>query len=258
MGLELDNGFSHGLLAAVLAGFWLSGVVKGLMGFGQPLVAAALASFLIPVETVLVVNALLMPFTNLAQFLAARMVSETLKKIWPVVAGLAVGTPLGAGFAASANEATLLMLVGGIVAAFSVLSVAVPQFHISSRAERPVGMATGIAAGIIGALTTANGPVFVMHLSGLAVSRRLFVSAMGFLFFVSGLMIAAAFSFAGIMSQSRILLALACLPTVVLGMRLGDFLGKRVPEAKFRKIVLVALLLLGLGLMWRGFSATTH
>lgn len=247
--------FPPWLLSAVLAGFWLSGIAKGLMGFGQPLVAAALVSFLIPIETVLVVNALLMPFTNLAQFLAARMAAETMKKTWPVILGLAVGVPIGAHFAASTSEAVLSLCMGGFVAAFSLLLSAAPRFRIPPRLERPLGLATGVAAGIVGALTTANGPIFVMHFAGLRISRRLFISAVGCLFFISGLMISAAFSFAGVMSLSGAILAAACLPMVVLGMRVGNKLGKRVSEVKFRKIILAALFFLGCGLVWRGGDA---
>ena len=251
---QLFGDLPAGLLAAVLAAFWLSGVVKGALGFGQPLVAAALASFLIPVETVLVVNALLMPFTNLAQFLAARMIAETLRRVWPIVAGLAVGVPVGAMFVASADEALLLLLVGAVVSGFSILSVAAPTFRAPPRAERPLGFANGAVAGIVGALTTANGPIFVMHLAGLKLSRKLFVSSMGFLFLVSGVMTAAAFSAVGIMSFVGLFLALPALPLVIVGMRLGDSLAKRASESGFRKITLIALFFLGLGLMGRGIE----
>ena len=255
---EFPGNFPFWLPPAVFAGFWLSGVAKGLTGFGQPLVAAALLSFIIPVETVLVVNALMMPFTNLAQFITARMIAATLQKIWPVILGLAAGVPIGAHFAVSANESALLLFMGGGVAGFSLLLFAAPRFRISSRAERPAGLATGVATGIVGALTTTHGPLFVAYLSGLQISRRLFVSAMGCLFFISGLMITAAFSFTGVISSSRLILAAACLPMVVLGMRVGNRLGQRVSDDKFRKIILAALFFLGLGLMWRGSGATPN
>lgn len=250
--------FSLSLLAAVLLGFWLSGVAKGLMGFGQPLVAAGILPFLIPVETVLVVNALLMPFTNLAQLFSAGAATAALKKVWPVVLGLTAGIPLGAKWAALANENVLLITMGGVVAAFSILSVAAPQFRISLRAERPVGVVTGVVAGVVGALTTVNGPIFVMYLSALEPSRRLFVSAMGFLFLVSGLMITGFFSLAGIISPFRLLLAALCFPAVVLGMWIGNRLGTRLSESKFRKMVLLALFFLGLGLILRGVGAELH
>ena len=241
-------------LATVMLIFVCAGAVKGLLGFGLPMVSMAALPLVIPVEAALAINAVVLPVTNLSQLLGERKVSNTVQRFWPVLAGLIVGVPIGAALLKSVNESTLLFMLGIFVIVFSLITAFSPKFRIPSSMKIRAGTFTGIIAGAIGALSTVNGPVFVMYLVGIDVQRSMFRSGLALMFLISGLLIAGAFWTLGILDQDRFLLACLCLLPAFIGMWLGNRIGNRVSSQGFRRLVLIALVVLGGNLILRALS----
>jgi hypothetical protein len=125
---------------------------------------------------------------------------------------------------------------------------------IPPKRERPVNFVVGFLAGILGALTAANGPIFVTYLVSLRVDRAMFIAALGMLFMVSGVMVAGSLLVVGVLDTGRLTLALICIPVALAGMWVGDKLGKRLDGKVFRNAVLAALFILGLNFLLRGFG----
>ena len=61
-----------------------------------------------------------------------------------------------------------------------------PKHKSSTKKERRLGLGVGLFAGVIGTMTTVNGPFFIMYLLGLKIDRREILAALGLLFVVSG------------------------------------------------------------------------
>ena len=242
-------------LLAVLTIFVAGGVVKGAIGFGLPLVTMSVLPLVVPVEAALAINAIILPLTNIKQFLQERRISETLRRFSPVIIGVVIGVPIGAAFVTFVNDAVLLISLGVFVIAFTGVSLVTPRLVVPQRRERSLGGVIGILAGVLGALTTANGPLFVMYLVGLKVERAVFLSAISLFFIVSGVIISASFFVAGLFDMPRFLTALAAFPAALAGMYLGNALAQRIPAERFRLAVLVVLCLLGANLVLRGISA---
>lgn len=249
VGLDLSE------LFAVLAIFVAGGMIKGAMGFGLPLATMSVLPLVIPVEAALAINAIVLPLTNVTQFLHERRMSETLRRFSPVVVGVVIGVPIGAVFVTFVNDSVLLIALGIFVVAFTGVSLATPRLAVPEGRERSIGGVIGVLAGVVGALTTANGPLFVMYLVGLKVERAMFLSAISLFFIVSGVMISASFLAAGLFDMPRFLTALAAFPAALVGMYLGNALARRIPAERFRLAVLMVLCLLGANLVLRGIGA---
>lgn len=229
-----------------LAGaFLIGGIIKGAMGFGLPLVTISILPNFLPIELALAINAATMVFTNLAQFVQAGFVMQTFTRFWPMIIGISVGALGGAFLVSSADEVALGLALGLLVMAFAVLTVYVPRFHIPSTWERPVGWGVGTLAGIVGGLITANGPLFVMYLVGLNLTRELFLATLALLFMATGILVVGSYWTLGILDSTRFAIAVACLLPALIGMKLGDVLSSRLSAEAFRKIVLVGLFVLG-------------
>ncbi|PQO23268.1 hypothetical protein C2I36_08895 [Rhodobacteraceae bacterium WD3A24] len=241
-------------LLAVLAIFVAGGMIKGAMGFGLPLATMSVLPLVIPVEAALAINAIVLPLTNVTQFLHERRMSETLRRFNPVVIGVVIGVPIGAVFVAFVNDSVLLIALGVFVVAFTGVSLVTPRLAVPEGRERGIGGVIGVLAGVVGALTTANGPLFVMYLVGLKVEREMFLSAISLFFIVSGVMISASFLAAGLFDMPRFLTALAAFPAALVGMYLGNALARRIPAERFRLAVLMVLCLLGANLVLRGIG----
>ncbi|MEM6679818.1 MAG: sulfite exporter TauE/SafE family protein [Pseudomonadota bacterium] len=247
------------MLIAVAAIFVGGGIVKGAMGFGLPLVTIAILPFFLPVEAALAVNALVLLVTNLYQLHQSRSWRPAFQLAAPMLVGLVIATPLGAVLATQAPRTLVLGLLGALIITFSTLQLAgLPRPAEGTPSQTPGrlrGFAIGIAAGIVGALTSAPGPVFVMHFAAQRLARPLFMGTLGLLMGCVGAVLALSLAAAGVFDENRLLLALVAMPAAFAGFALGDRLGRRFSVEGFRKAVLVLLCLLGAAMIQRALTA---
>ncbi len=249
--LGMGNWEAFGLTIA----FLLGGIIKGAMGFGLPLVTISILPYFLPIELALAINAATMVFTNIAQFLQTGFAYRTFNRFWPMIVGLSAGALCGAFLVRSADEVVLGLILGVLVMAFVVMTVYVPRFEIPRRWERPAGWGVGTIAGVVGGLITANGPLFVMYLVGLNLSRELFLTTLAMLFVATGVLVAGSYWTLGILDLTRFVIAMGCLVPALIGMKIGDILSSRLSAAAFRNVVLGGLFLLGANMVRRALFA---
>ncbi|GMG81740.1 sulfite exporter TauE/SafE family protein [Paralimibaculum aggregatum] len=252
--MNLPDGVDPAALATVLAIFFGGGIVKGGLGFGLPLATMSMLPLVIPVDMALAINVIVQPATNLGQLIAAENPAATMRRFAPVCLTMAVGVAIGTAFVTGLDPESLTLLLGVFVTAFCLISLRGVSLPIPPRRERPAGLAVGLLAGAIGALTTASGPILVIYLLGLGVDRREFRAAIGFLFIVSGAMIVGGFWSVGFLDWSRAGLALLCMVPTFLGMAIGNRLARRLPPEGFRTAVLIGLSCLGANFLMRGLG----
>lgn len=228
--------------------FLLAGFSKGLIGLGLPTIAMALLSLLAsPVEAAAL---LLLPsfVTNLVQIAPAREAWRMARRLWPMLAGVVLGTALGGllwGGFGGRYGATVLGLA---LAAYGALGLLAWRPAWPERWGAVVGTATG-------ALTAATG-VFVIPavpwLQGIGLARDALVRALGLAFLVSTLALGALLGGAGALEPRLVLAsALALLPALA-GQALGARLRGRLSEAMFKRVFFAGLLALGSAIALRG------
>ncbi|WP_026380773.1 sulfite exporter TauE/SafE family protein [Afifella pfennigii] len=238
-------------MLGLLLVYFIGGLVKGGSGFGLPLVTISMSPFIVPIDLALAVNAVVLPFANVYQYGRSGLAKATLMRFWPILLGLLLGVPIGALFVNAIEPAALTMALGLFILAFVGLSVVNPRIAVPGDLERPAGAATGFIAGIVGALTTANGPLFVIYLVGRGVERQMMVATLGLCFLVFGVLVSGSFWAIGLLDAQRFLLALLCVAPVLVGVWAGDAWGARLPQATFRRFILVLLFLLGANMLAR-------
>jgi uncharacterized membrane protein YfcA len=241
-------------MGLVAGSFVLGGMVKGALGFGLPLTTMALLPFFVPIDAALAINVVIMFMANIAQFMQMGQMRETARRFSPALWGIVIGVPLGALMITSFSDAVLMLALGAVVVVFSGLSLGKVNLYIAPAHERAAGWTAGILGGVVGAMTTVGGPLFVMYLLGLQTERREFLSAISLFFILSGVLISGAFVLVGVFTAERLFLSAIALPAAIAGMWLGNRMVARVPAQKFRALVLAVLLCLGLNLVWRGVT----
>ena len=240
--------------AALLSLIYLAGgVVKGALGFGLPLVTISILPFLLPVDEALAYNAVVLLVTNAIQVIRSGEARAAFRIAAPILAATAIATPIGAGLATLLPTHVLLGLLGAFVIAFSLFgllerSPALPESRVSAAAVGAVG-------GIVGAFTSAPGPVFVMYLVSLRMARTLFMGVMGILMGTVGVLLSASFAVSGTLTPSRAALGLLLVLPGLAGFMIGDRVAGRLPELRFRQIVLLVLLFLGALMIRRSLGA---
>jgi uncharacterized membrane protein YfcA len=231
-------------LPLLIATFLLAGLVKGVTGLGLPTIGIGLLGLAMPpaqAAAVLVVPSLV---TNIWQMAEGPALGPLLRRLWPMMAGIALGSWLGAGLLglpwAPAALGAVLMAYG----ALGLSPVRLPQ--ATPRAEAWLGPLVGLATGLVTAATGVFVLPAVPWLQMLGLERDALVQALGLSFTVSTLALAAGLS--GALTDGAGWLAL--LPAL-LGLVLGGRLRRTIPQPLFRRCFFAGLLALGAGMLAR-------
>lgn len=242
-----------GPLPLILLAFAIGGTIKGMLGFGMPLTTMSLLSTFVDVPTAAALNALPMLCANLFQANSAGLMVTILRRFYPLLVTLAIGTWIGAMLVLALDPRWLLGILGAVVLAFCAISQLHPQLKLPDRRERSVGMATGFVAGVVGGLTTVHGPLLIIYVASLRLAKEVFVSALGAFFLMGGIFVTLAFIERGVLNGETAPWSLASVVPVLAGMWIGQRLGRRIDQERFRKLVLIVLLVLGLNLVRKAF-----
>jgi uncharacterized membrane protein YfcA len=279
-------------LAFLFGALMLGGTVKGIVGIAYPMVAVSMMSSVIEVPTAVVLVILPSVASNLLQSgvirgswgrpphlesgghppvaprgsrgipphlesggyppVAPGGSSVLFRRFWPVILPLGVGLWWSAGMVAEASPDNLFIALGIVVVGFSVTSLYTPHLRIPRRAERWAGAVAGILSGLMGGFSTILGPPITMYLVALNLEKEVFIRAVGLIFLSASFMLAVFYGAHGVLHAGNIAWSIsACLP-VVLGYGVGQWVRGYFDQNLFRKMLLGALIVVGLNLLRRG------
>src|SRR3954454_18006340 len=116
--------------------FAVAGFVKGIIGLGLPTVSMGLLTVvMVPSEAA---SLLIVPsfITNVWQLFAGPRCAPLARRLWPMMAGIVVGTLAGAGFMGADKGGQAAVALGVALIAYAVLSLPAVRFSVSPPAER--------------------------------------------------------------------------------------------------------------------------
>lgn len=242
-------------LAVLCGALLLGGTVKGVIGTAYPVIAVPLMSAVVDVPTAVALAVLPSVASNVWQARLTRAAWPLAKRLWPVIVPLCAGLWWSAGLMTAARPATLFLALGVLVVGFAVLSLVNPNLRIPRRAERSAGALAGAFAGLIGGFSTIFGPPITIYLVALDLEKEEFIRSIGLVFFAGSLMLAASYWAHDVLGPDNLAWALAACVPVVLGYLMGERLRRHIDQARFRKLLLIALVVIGLNLLRRGVFA---
>jgi uncharacterized membrane protein YfcA len=239
------------LLLAVAAIFTLAGLVKGVIGMGLPTVAIGLLGLMMPpaqAAAMLIVPSLI---SNIWQAVVGGSFRELIARLWPLFAGIAIGSALGALCLAHSGGSAATLWLGIALAAYALLGLFKLEFKVPPAREGIIGFVSGIATGAITVATGVFAIPMVPYIQGLGLDRHRMVQALGLSFTVCTVTLAAALRHAGEIRADLLWPSLVGLIAVLVGMRLGQLLRGHIRPEIFRLCFFVGLLMLGAHLALR-------
>ena len=232
-------------VAAVFAVFLVAGGVKGLVGFGLPAVSLALLTLAFDLTTAMVLVLIPSFVTNVWQAVTGGNGRAIAGRIWPFLAMATATVWLGALALVRVDTAWLSGLLGLVLVTYSALNLGGLRFALSTRQEVWVGPALGAVNGVLTGMTGTFLMPGILFLQAIGLSRDMLVQALGMLFTLSTAALALALHGNGLLHVSLGSLSAAALVPAAIGMGLGQRIRKRLSEERFRRILFIALLLLG-------------
>lgn len=243
----------EGVVIAVLA-FSLAGFVKGVVGLGLPPVAMGLLGIVMaPMQAaaLLVVPTFV---TNVWQLAAGPRFGALLRRLWPLLAATVLGTLVGASLLRGAAPAWSSAALGFALMAYAALGLSAVRFTVARHMEGWLGPAIGLATGLVTAATGVSAIPAVPYLGALGLGKDDLIQALGLLFTVSTLALAAALASTGLIQWGTIGVSAAALVPALLGMALGGWVRSRLSEAVFRRCFFIGLFGLGAHLAVRALT----
>lgn len=231
--------------------FTLAGLVKGVIGMGLPTIAMGLlAEAMAPAEAA---TLLLVPsfVTNLWQLAAGPDCRALIRRLWPMLCGIGVGTLAGSGLLAEDRGGRAAMALGGALIFYALLGLAKVRLAVPRRWERWLGAPVGLATGLVAAATGVFVIPAVPYLSALGLEKDALVQALGLSFTVSTVALGGSLFFGGAVQGGLAGSSLLALVPALIGMVLGQRLRALVDAASFRLCFFLGLLALGADLLAR-------
>jgi uncharacterized membrane protein YfcA len=247
-------------LVVIGATFLLAGFVKGVVGLGLPTVGVGLLSLVMaPAEAaaLLIVPSLV---TNVWQLLAGPRFGALARRLWPMMAGVCVGTWAGLGVlhrldlltgAAATRAAGALGLALMLYAALGLTRVQVPA---PGRHEAWLAPLVGGLTGVVTAATGVFAIPAVPYLGALGFGKDEMIQALGLSFTVSTVALALGLAATGVLRAEAAGASMLALAPALLGLAAGGWVRGRVQASTFRLCFLVGLFGLGLHLAIHGLA----
>lgn len=237
-------------VAVALAG----GVVKGMVGFAMPLIMISGLGSVIAPDLALAGVILPTLLSNLWQALrqGAGAALGSLRAFRIFLISGAVMLALSAQFVRVIPSATMFVLIGVPIVAFTSLQLLGWRPRIAPSARRRVELMAGLAAGAMGGFSGTWGPPTVLFLTALDTPKVDQVRIQGVLYALGSVVLLLAHLGSGVIRAETLPFALAmCVPCLA-GMWLGLRLQDRTPQHLFQRATLLVLTFAGLNLIRRG------
>lgn len=233
--------------------FLAAGLVKGVTGMGLPTVAMGLLGTVMSPAAAAALLIIPSFVTNIWQLFSGPALASLLRRLWPMMLCIVVGTTAGAGLLVAVDPLWSGFALGLALLVYALYALIAPKLVVAVTAERWLSPLAGALTGIV---TGATG-VFVMpavpYLGSLHMSREELVQALGLSFTVSTLALALGLLLNDAFEVTQVGTSTLAVVPALLGMWLGQRIRLRISAARFRQCLLIFLIVLGVELVSRPF-----
>ena len=234
------------LMLFIAAAFLLAGFVKGAIGLGLPTVSMGLLAVTMPPAHALAIVIVPAILTNIWQTFVGPYLRDIVRRLWPLMLGLAAGIWLNAGSMTGAYARYSTIALGVLLVIYATIGLRKFVFSVARRDEKWVGAVVGLVTGVISAATGVQVIPSMPYFQAIGMERDELVQALGVFFTVATVALAFNLSSAGLLDELTTwpgVVALACSFT---GMALGQAVRSRMEPDAFRRWFLISMIFLGI------------
>lgn len=216
------------------------------------MVAVTLLTIVVPLELAAAIVTVPIVVSNFWLSIQGGRFFIMVKRFWLMMLALGAGVFTGAMILVGVDPSILFIVLGAMVLAFSIMELINYKFPPPEKVSIGWGIGAGFFGGITGGISTIWGPIMLIYLSMLRLSKDEFVSAVAVTWFCGSLFLVAAFSSFNVLTvETATLSAIATVP-VIAGTFVGRAIRDRISQERFRRFVSWCLLLVALNLLRRG------
>lgn len=240
------------ILMTVAGAFFCGGLVKGVVGMGLPLTSIALMTTVLDLRFAVPLLVIPILATNIVQAVRGGRFLVLIRQYWLMLLTAVFGIWAGAAALYRIEMSYLLITLGLVVAAYSLMNLFSVRLSVSENSIPLVSPIVGFLSGILAGTTGSVGVPVAIYYQALGMAKNVFVQAVGIQFLFTGLIMAIALGYErGLNAETLPISALAMIPAFV-GMAAGQWVRGKVSEDHFRTCLWIFLLVIGLNLIRKG------
>jgi len=240
-----------GDILVVVGAFFFAALVKGITGLGFSTTALPFIVYAIGLKEALPLLILPSVVSNLIVMRDAGHFRATLMQFRLVYAAAPVGIFIGLALLMWLDPAISSAILGLVLIIYCVIAITQPAFRLPTalarRLEIPVGFTTGLVNGVTGSQVMPVLP----YLLSLQLDRNVFIQAINISFTISSGVFAIGLAWVGLFTFDTTQISFVGLVAMLVGLKLGIPIRRRLSQSSFRRAVLGLLMLLGAGLVLR-------
>jgi uncharacterized membrane protein YfcA len=240
------NDFNSFEVAFAVFAIFLGGLVKGTVGLGMKIVALGLLANVMALPVAIAVIIVPGIASNVWQIVGGPPLRATLGRLWSFFAVFLAEIWFGTEVLVASDPRLVTAALGAVLVVYATYALIAPRLPHPGPHERWLSPVIGSANGVLAGMTGSDALPGVPYMQCLGLDREQLIQAMGLLFLFGSVAIAVAFVFQGLLTvELGIASGVATLPTLA-GYWLGEKPRRRISETRFRQLMLIALLALGL------------
>ena len=225
--------------------FLLAGTVKGIVGFGLPLVSITLLTPLYGLVDAIAVMVLPAMVTNFWQALNGGRFTSLWKRLWPLYLSGAVSTVIATSALVQIDVQWPTVLLGSVILAYSLVGLTAWQPAEPGRCETWLSPATGVVTGLITGLTGVLVFPLTIYFQALNLDRRALFQAMGIYLLMANVALALVFGWQSAFPEEITQLALIGIVAGFVGMALGQRIQAHLSAQQFKRVFFCSLAVVG-------------
>lgn len=240
------------LLICTLA-FLFGGIAKGAVGGGLPAVAVPLMATVIEPATAVALTFVPVALANIWQALQGGHYRAALRLYWPFTLAFGLGIAVGTQILVALDPNTMALAIGALVIVSALLQWRLKDFSIPQTSARWLDPVCGLGLGLMSGATAMFTPLIV-YFSARRPDKDVFIAQIALCMISGSVPLYATLALKDVLSREEaILSALAFIPAA-LGLLAGKWVRDRMSQESFRRVLLLALVLLGLALITKGLG----
>ena len=228
----------------------LSGLVKGVLGAGLPVVAVPVLASFFDVPFAIAMMVVPTVVTNIWQLWQFRRHRTGLGWLAGLCIAAGIGIAIGTWLLANLPSHVLGVILAVVVVAYIALRLARPHWRIPPRPAARAAPAVGLVSGFLQGATGISAPVSLTFMSALGFTRPQFVFAVSALFVSFSVVQVPSLIAAGILTGHRLLLSAAAFLPILVAMPVGNWLAGRMSRQAFDRLLLLLLAVIAVKLVW--------
>lgn len=237
------------LLIVTYTVLFLGGAIKGVAGIGMGLVAVPLISIIYDPILAVCIIAVPLVITNFWQGVVKGATSSVLRTYFPIILSMTLAMICSGYFANLFSVSVLSVALGFMAILFALINLGVSLPRVTESMDLQLQITCGVTAGFVGGITGLVVIPLVFYMVIRNVSKEEFVSVLGLLFLISGLVLIFCYGLNGAMTFDLFLLSTFGAVPALLGVVVGEHIRQLINEQLFRSIALYLIMAIGMKLI---------